>query len=95
MAINRREFVKSGAAITALQTLGPRTVLASYAPTLDVTATQIDRMTFTPATWYRPNTSNVAHSLTETMWLQIDLGTVCRFESVRIPAPNPGEEIKS
>lgn len=84
MTINRREFVKSGAIITALQTFGPRAAVASYTDASERTATRIGRMAFTPATWYRPYLSNVAHSPTDTMWLQIDLGAVRHIESVRI-----------
>lgn len=64
MTINRREFVKSGAASTALQTRGPRTVLAPYATTSGGTATQIVRMTFSSAICRRTYTVNVAHPRT-------------------------------
>lgn len=84
MTINRRELVKSGAVITALQTFGPRAVLASYADADVETATRLGRMAFTPATWYRPYVSNVAHSPSDTTWLQIDLGAVRQIERVRI-----------
>jgi DUF1680 family protein len=91
MSVNRREFVKTGAAITALHTLGVRSSSASY---LDdsISASQAGRMAYSPATWFRPYASKVSHSAEAAMWLQIDLGTSHKIESLWIyPAFNLGE----
>jgi DUF1680 family protein len=89
--MDRRKFVKTGAAITALHTLGVKSSSAAY---LDdsVAIRRAGRMAFSPATWLRPYASKVAHSAATTMWLQIDLGSSCMIEGLRIyPAFNLGE----
>jgi DUF1680 family protein len=91
LSVNRREFVKSGAAITALHTLGSR---SSVAARLDssVLVSAAGRMAFSPATWFRPYTSKVSRSAVATMWLQIDLGVSRTIDGLRIyPAFNLGE----
>ena len=93
MPINRRDFVKSGAALAALNTLGPRSARAASAAAPAGTATPIGRMAWPAATWYRPYVSKVARSSDTVMWLQIDLGAPHAIDSLRLyPAFTPGDE---
>jgi len=94
MSINRREFVMSGSALAALQSLSPRTALAALAGA--PAATQIGRMAYSPATWVRPYVSRAAHSPEAATWLQIDLGAPRDLDAVRLyPAFTPGKDLGS
>jgi hypothetical protein len=93
MSINRRQFVKSWAAIASIQAIGPQYVLAENLRPLSAPGTALGRMSWAAGTWYRPYASRVAHSAIATAWLQIDLGTSHRIDSVRLyPAFTPGDE---
>jgi DUF1680 family protein len=93
MAMNRRDFVKTGTAVTAITTLVPRSAFAAFSAVPAGVATQVGRMAYYPATWYRPYVSKLAHSATEATWIQIDLGASRSIETVRIyPAFTPGKE---
>ena len=92
MHIDRREFMKtSGAALAAIQTLGPRTALASALP--PGSAKAFGRMAWGAGTWYRPYVSKIAHEPTAATWVQIDLGSPQSIDSFRLyPAFTPGDE---
>lgn len=93
VSIDRREFMKTGAAVAALQTLGSRAAFAA-SPALPVgTATPLGRMAWPAGTWYRPYVSKVAHEAETATWVQIDLGTTRTIDAVRLyPAFTPGDE---
>jgi hypothetical protein len=93
VAIDRREFMKTGAALAALQTLGPRSVLASSTALPAGTATPLGRMAWGAGTWYRPYVSNAAHESAAPTWIQIDLGVPRAIDSVRLyPAFKLGQD---
>ena len=93
MAIDGREFMKTGAALAALQTLGPRTALAASSALPAGTATPLGRMAWGAGTWYRPYVSNVAHESAAPTWIQIDLGVPRAIDSVRLyPAFRLGQD---
>lgn len=93
MPINRRDFVKSGAALAALGTLSPRSTHAASSAGPAGTATPVGRMAWPAATWYRPYVSKVAHTPDAVMWLQVDLGAPHAIDAVRLyPAFTPGDE---
>lgn len=92
--IDRREFMKAGAAVAALQTLGPRAVALAGSPDLPAgTVRSLGRMAWAAGTWYRPYVSKIAHESATVTWLQIDLGIPRPVESLRLyPAFTPGDE---
>ena len=93
MPIDRRAFVKSAAALAALESLARRSAGAALATSPEGTATQIGRMAWGAGTWYRPYVSKAAHEPAATTWIQIDLGAARRIDSVRLyPAFTPGDE---
>jgi DUF1680 family protein len=91
--IGRREFMKAGAALAALQTLDPRTALADTPALPKGAATPIGRMAWPAGTWYRPYVSNAAHEASTVTWVQIDLGIPTDVDALRLyPAFTPGDE---
>jgi DUF1680 family protein len=94
VSIDRREFMKTGgAALAALQTLGPGVAFAAEAALSAGTGTALGRMAWAAGTWYRPYVSKVAHEPATVMWVQIDLGFPQQIESLHIyPAFTPGDE---
>ncbi len=93
MSINRRDFMKSGVALAAVNTLGARSGHAESVAAPADTATRVGRMAWPAATWYRPYVSKVAHSPETITWLQIDLGASRTIDSLRVyPAFTPGDE---
>ena len=89
MPIDRREFMKTSAALAALSTLGPRAAFGEPADS----AAQATRMAWPAATWYRPYVSKVAHAPATPTWLQIDLGAPQPIDALRLyPAFTPGDE---
>jgi DUF1680 family protein len=92
--IDRREFMKAGAAVAALQTLGPRAVALAGSPDLAAgTVRSLGRIAWAAGTWYRPYVSKAAHESATVTWLQIDLGIPRPVESLRLyPAFTPGDE---
>lgn len=92
--IDRREFMKAGAAVAALQTLGPRAAALAGSPDLPAgTVRSLGRMAWAAGTWYRPYVSKTAHESATVTWLQIDLGIQRPVESLRLyPAFTPGDE---
>ncbi len=93
MPIDRREFMKTGAALAVLQTLGPRTAAAALPEQAAGAATQLGRMAWAPGTYYRPYASKTTHDAASATWIQIDLGSPYAIDSVRLyPAFNPGDE---
>jgi len=85
--IDRREFVKAGAALAAFGTLGSRTAFAASA-----SAQPVGQMATYPATWYRPYVSKVTHEPTAATWLQIDLGAPRAIDAIRLyPSFTPGD----
>ncbi len=92
MSIDRREFLKTSAALAALRTLPAHTSLAAYGEPAS-SPVQATRMAWAAATWYRPYTSKPAHARGTTMWLQMDLGAERIIDAIRIyPAFTPGDE---
>ncbi len=92
MAIDRREFLKTSAALAALRTLPGPASLAAYGEPAS-SPEQATRMAWAAATWYRPYTSKPASASGTTMWLQIDLGSPRTIDAIRIyPAFTPGDE---
>lgn len=92
MSIDRREFMKTGAALAALQTLGPRAAFGAAADMPAGAVRTLGRMAWGAGTWYRPYQSKVAHEPEAATWVQIDLGSTRAVESVRLyPAFTPGD----
>ncbi len=90
--IDRRAFVKAGAALAALESLGPRAAGAISASPSHILVKPLGRMAYTPATWYRPYVSQRAHSPDSVTWLQIDLAEARAIDAVRLyPAFTPGD----
>jgi hypothetical protein len=88
MPLDRREFVKTTAALAVAQAVAPR---AAFGAPL-VGASQTGRMAYSPATWYRPYVSQLAHARETTMWLQIDLGERRSIEGLLLyPAFSTGD----
>jgi len=84
--------VKGGAAIAALQALGPCPVFAGSLSSSATVAARRGRMAWSAGTWYRPYVSKLAHSPDTVTWLQIDLGASRVIDSVRLyPAFTPGD----
>ncbi len=93
MPINRRQFMQSGSALAALQTLGQRSSLGALAASPAATAIDAGRMAYSPAIWIRPYVSLVAYSSSAVAWLQIDLGSARSIDGVRLYSafnPNSG-----
>jgi uncharacterized protein len=90
--MDRREFVKSGAALVGLKALKPRSALGNVLPSSS-SGIPLGRMAWAAGTWCRPYVSKVAHSVDTATWLQIDLGASRPIHSVRLyPAFTPGDE---
>ena len=90
--MDRREFVKAGAALATLESLGQRTAGAISGSSSNSSVKPLGRMAYTPATWYRPYVSQRAHSADAVTWVQIDLGGAREIDAVRIyPAFTPGD----
>ncbi|MDR3717854.1 MAG: discoidin domain-containing protein, partial [Bryobacteraceae bacterium] len=92
MPIDRREFMKTGAALAALKTLSPRAAFGAAADMPAGAVRTLGRMAWGAGTWYRPYQSKVAHEPEAATWVQIDLGSTRAVESVRLyPAFTPGD----
>lgn len=92
MSVTRREFVLSGAALTAVQALAPQSIPAASASLPAGTVTPLGRMAWPVATWYRPYASKVAYRPAAVTWLQIDLRDSRTIDSLRIyPAFTGGD----
>jgi len=84
--------MKTGAALAALQTFGPRTAFAAAADMPAGAERTLGRMAWGAGTWYRPYQSKVAHEPGAATWIQIDLGQPRAVDSVRLyPAFTPGD----
>ncbi|HVU46376.1 MAG TPA: beta-L-arabinofuranosidase domain-containing protein [Terracidiphilus sp.] len=92
MSIDRREFIKSTAALAAAGTLASRAAFADQGRGAGWKAVQEGPMAYNPATWYRPYASQLAHQSNAPMWLQIDLGAPNLIDGLRLyPAFRPGD----
>jgi hypothetical protein len=92
MTIDRREFIKSTAAVAAAGTFAARRALADEGSGTGWKAVQEGQMAFNPATWYRPYASQLAQQPDTAMWLQIDLGDTKPIDGLRLyPAFTPGD----
>jgi len=91
MPIDRREFLKSTAAVTAAGAMYSRKLFADQ--TVEGwKATQEGAMAYNPATWYRPYASRPAHQPDTSTWFQIDLGAAKPVDGLRLyPAFRPGD----
>lgn len=90
MPIDRRKFMKAGAALTALQALSPCSLVADSRVG---TSAGVGRMAWGAGTWYRPYVSKIARDAATATWVQIDLGTSHAIDAVRVyPAFTPGDE---
>jgi DUF1680 family protein len=84
--------MKTGAALAALQTIGPRAAFAAAAEMPAGTVRTLGRMAWGAGTWYRPYISKAAHKADSATWVQIDLGAARAVDSVRLyPAFTPGD----
>ena len=84
--------MKTGAALAALQTIGPRAAFAAAAEMPAGTVRSLGRMAWGAGTWYRPYISKAAHKADSATWVQIDLGAARAVDSVRLyPAFTPGD----
>lgn len=93
MTIDRREFMKTGAALAMLQTVGVRAAIANEHALPAGLARPLGRMAWGAGTWYRPYVSKLAHAFDQPTWVQIDLGTSCKIDGLRLyPAFTPGDE---
>jgi hypothetical protein len=87
MPIDRRRFLKTSAALAALESLRSRH--AAAAPS----ATDIGPMAYSPATRYRPYVSSAARESNVATWVQIDLGQPRPAEAIRLyPAFHVGRK---
>jgi DUF1680 family protein len=84
MTWNRREFVRTGGALVALQSAHLRLGFAAVSDDLVPHTLDAGHMTYTPATWYRPYVSKAAKTAEASTWIQIDLGAPKTIESVRL-----------
>jgi len=85
--------MKAGAALAALPSFHGGTVLAIAGSDAAPHATKLGRMALSLATWYRPYVSKTVHDAAAPTWVQIDLGSPCRIEAIRIyPAFRLGEK---
>ena len=88
--------MKTGVALTALHSLRGRPALAAGQIDTAPRSPELDRMTYSPATWYRPYISKPAHEAAATTWVQIDLGAPHTVDTVRLyPAFRPGRKGKN
>ncbi len=93
MAIDRREFMKTGAALAAVGTLGGRKAFAAAPEPLARFEEMVGRMAWGAGTWYRPYVSKVAHDAATQTWIQIDLGSQRSIDAIRLyPAFTPSDE---
>src|SRR5512146_1123381 len=91
--MDRREFMKAGVALAAVESLGSQKVLAAVDPLPAGVSRSLGRMAWPAGTWYRPYVSKIARSAETTTWVQIDLGSARKIESIRLyPAFTPGDE---
>ncbi len=91
--MDRREFMKAGVALAAVESLGSQKVLAASDVLSAGTSRSLGRMAWPAGTWYRPYVSNIARNADTTTWVQIDLGRTRTIESVKLyPAFTPGDE---
>jgi DUF1680 family protein len=95
VALDRREFIKAGAAagagLAAVNVIGPKAAFAGSAQAS--AATPVGRMAWAAGTWCRPYASKPAHEAATPTWVQIDLGASRPIDSLRIyPAFSPGDE---
>jgi hypothetical protein len=94
LGIDRREFLKTTAALAAA---GALSASNSFALVTDGSgsvwrAAQEGPMAYNPATWYRPYTSRLAQQPETPVWVQIDLGGVKPINGLRLfPAFTPGD----
>jgi hypothetical protein len=92
MTIDRREFIKTTAALAAAGALPARSAFADLGAGPSWRAAQDGPMAYNPATWYRPYVSQLAHQPDAEMWLQIDLGAAKPIDGLRLyPAFTPGD----
>jgi DUF1680 family protein len=92
MPIDRREFIKTTAALAAAGTLAPRAAFAGQSSKSGWKCMQEGPMAYNPATRYRPYASQLAHQPDTPMWLQIDLGASKPVDALRLyPAFTPGD----
>jgi len=93
MSWNRREFVKAGATVAALQSFTGGSAIAAILADAAQPAIDASRMAFAPGTWYRPYVSRVAHAAASPTWIQVDLGSPRTIDFLRLyPAFNLGEK---
>lgn len=78
--INRRNFMKAGAAAAALAEGGA----PAAGQTAAVPSADSPRMAFSPATWYRPYVSRAVSDAAMPVWVQIDLGTARSVQAFRL-----------
>jgi len=92
MSIDRREFIKTTAALAAAGALTRHTAFADESSAAGWKAQQEGQMAYNPATWYRPYASKLTHQPDTPMWLQIDLGAAKPIDGFRLyPAFTPGD----
>jgi hypothetical protein len=91
--IDRREFLKTTAALAAAGALSsPRAFASAPDGSVPARAIQEGPMAYNPATWYRPYVSQLAQQPDTQMWLQIDLGADKPIDGLRLyPAFTPGD----
>jgi len=77
--MDRRVFVKSGAALAAWGTVHPQAALAA-----DAVQKNLGQMAWAAGTWYRPYVSKLSHTADTPTWVQIDLGVRQRMDALRI-----------
>ncbi len=93
MTIDRREFIRTTAAVAAAGTLASRRSFADVGSGgAGWKAAQEGQMAYNPATWYRPYLSQLAHQPDTPMWLEVDLGAAKPIDGLRLyPAFTPGD----
>lgn len=92
MSIDRREFMKSTAALTAAGVLARRSAFADESSATGWRTLHEGQMAYNPATSYRPYASKLTHQPDTPMWVQIDLGAPKPIDGIRLyPAFRPGD----